>query len=43
MRTKNFPVKKLKRQLRAKGLNPDDYKQDIENARNVRTKKNRSK
>jgi hypothetical protein len=41
MKTKNFPAKKLKRQLRAKGLNEDDYKQEIDNSRNKRTKKRR--
>ncbi len=42
MKPKNFPANKLIRQLKAKGLNPDDYPKEIEVARKVRTKKHRA-
>lgn len=43
MKTKNFPVRKLKRQLRAQGKNPDDpkYAEILSDARDKRTKKRR--
>ena len=39
MKTKNFPAKKLKRQIKAKGLSIDNFETELETARNVRTKK----
>lgn len=41
MKTKNFPQKKLIRQLRAEGENPQDYKEQLDSAKNIRTKKDR--
>ena len=42
MKPKNFPARKLKRQLKAQGKNPTDHKQEIAEARAIRTKKNRA-
>lgn len=39
MRPKNFPSRKLARQLKAKGKNPDDYQIALEGERQKRTKK----
>jgi hypothetical protein len=41
MKPKNFPARKLKRQLEAQGLNPDNHKQELDFARQKRTKKRR--
>lgn len=45
MKPKNFPARKLRRQLRAQGidLNSEEAKQKLAEARGVRTKKNRGK
>ena len=44
MKPKNFPARKLIRQLKAqkKDINSDESKSLIEEARRIRTKKNRS-
>jgi len=43
MKVKNFPRRKMLRQLKANGLNPEHYENELEEARNIRTKKNREK
>lgn len=40
MKTRNFPAKKLARQLRAQGKKDDNA---LDRARSIRTKKNRSR
>jgi len=41
MRPKNFPARKLSRQLRARNEKLENHKEELEIARNVRTKKNK--
>jgi hypothetical protein len=42
MKPKNFPARKLARQILARGDKLKDYGKDLNDARNIRTKKNRS-
>ena len=43
MKPKNFPARRLKRKLRAQKENLHDYRDDINKARSIKTKKDRSK
>lgn len=43
MKVKNFPARKLKRQLVAKGVDPKDYEDELNEKRLIRTKKDRTK
>ncbi len=45
MRPKNFPARKLKRQMKVQKENPDskENKEKLEEARGIRTKKSRGK
>lgn len=43
MKPKNFPARKLARQLRAQGKLLIDHQQELANAQAIRTKKRRSK
>lgn len=42
MKPKNFPARKLLRQLKAQGKDPKDYENELKQARLKRTKKDRS-
>ena len=42
MKTRNFPAKKLKRQMIANGIKPEDNESLLNSARQSRTKKDRS-
>lgn len=42
MKPRNFPAKKLARRIRAAGLDPKEFRVEMEAARSTRTKKDRS-
>ena len=42
MKPKNFPARKLARQLKAKGEDLRNYQKELAVAREIRTKKNRT-
>ena len=43
MKVKNMPMRKLLRKLKAEGKNISDYQEELQRARNIRTKKFRGK